>query len=152
MILRDPIDRAISNWKFSRQNGLEDLPARMALSKKSEMRPYPDTVSTSPFHYLRRSRYWTLLRPWIEAMGKEGMTFLLFESLIADPAKVLMALQVELGLIVHKPASIGRVNASAPTETIGPDIVAHLRSMLRPEAEAIAGFIPEVALLWPTLA
>ena len=63
-----------------------------------------------------------------------------------------MALQAELGLNAHKPASIGRVNPSDPTEAVGQDLIARLRVMLRPEAEAIARFIPEVALLWPTLA
>jgi len=80
------------------------------------------------------------------------MSFLLFESLIADPEKVLTALQAELGLNVHKPANMGRVNVSAATDTIGPDLITRLRVTLRPEAEAIARFIPEAALLWPTLA
>ena len=152
VILRDPVERAISNWMFSRQNGLEDLPAPIAFSKESEMRPYPDSMSTSPFHYLRRSNYSTLLRPWIESMSIEGISLLLFESLIADPEKVVMALQAEFGLKAHKPASIGRVNPSDPTEAVGQDLIARLRGMVRPEAEAIARFLPEAALLWPTLA
>ena len=141
-----------SNWKFSKQNGLEDLPARMASPRRARCALSGHNVDVHPsitYVVACTRRFCETLDP---INGQEGMSFLLFESLIADPAKVLMALQVELGLIVHKPASIGRVNASAPTETIGPDIVAHLRSMLRPEAEAIAGFIPEVALSgrpWP---
>jgi len=152
VILRDPVERAISNWQFSTENGLEDLPARIAFSEKSEMRQYPETMSTSPFHYLRRSKYSTLLRPWIESTGTDGMSILLFESLIADPENVVMGLQAELRLDLHKPASMDRVNASEHMEDVGEDVMAHLRETLRHEAEAIARFVPEVEMLWPTLA
>jgi len=152
VILRDPVERAISNWKFSTENGLEDLPARDAFFETSEMRPYPETMSTSPFHYLRRSRYSTLLAPWIESSGSEEISILLFESLIADPENVVMSLQAGLRLDLHKPARVNRVNASERVETVGEDVLARLRETLRHEAEAIARFVPEVEMLWPTLA
>ena len=80
------------------------------------------------------------------------MSILLFESLIDDPEHVVMGLQAELRLDLHKPARIDRVNTSESVEPVGEDVLARLRATLRHEAEAIARFVPEVEMLWPTLA
>ena len=117
VILRDPVERAISNWKFSTENGLEDLPARLAFSEKSELRPFPKAMSSSPFHYVRRSMYSTLLEPWIQSRGANGMSFLLFESLTAEPEETITRLQAELELEIHRPASMAGVDASHQVET-----------------------------------
>jgi len=151
VILRDPVERAISNWKFSRENGLEDLPAHLAFSEKSELRPFPNAMSSSPFHYVRRSMYSTLLEPWIQSRGADGMSFLLFESLTAEPEEAITRLQAELELEIHRPASIERVNASNRVETIEDDVLAWLQERLRPEAEGVVKFIPGVEKIWPTL-
>jgi hypothetical protein len=152
VILRDPVARAISNWRFSRESGLEDLPAVIAFSEESERRPFPETMSTSPFHYLRRSKYSALLEPWIQSKGVDGMSFLVFESLIAEPEKALRRLQAELELEPYGSAGLVPVNESRQFEPIEDDLLAALREKLLPEAEAMVQLLPEIETLWPTLA
>jgi hypothetical protein len=152
VILRDPVARAISNWRFSRESGLEDLPAVTAFSESSERRSFPETMSTSPYHYLRRSKYSALLEPWIQSKGADGMSFVVFESLIAEPEKEMLRLETELGLGLHSPTGLVTVNESRQVETVGNEVETALREKLRPEAEAMVKFLPEIEALWPTLA
>ena len=54
VMLRDPIDHAISNWRFSTESGLENRPLEQALTENLE-RPQPwdrSRFSVSPFAYL----------------------------------------------------------------------------------------------------
>lgn len=65
VILRDPVERAYSNWKFSTQNKFENLPFSSCLSKEAEERPW-QRATTSPFKYVSRGFYWRQLVPWME--------------------------------------------------------------------------------------
>jgi sulfotransferase family protein len=66
VMLRDPIDRAISNWRFSTASGLEERPVEQALAENLEgTQPWDrSATSVSPFAYLERGRYVDFLIPW----------------------------------------------------------------------------------------
>ena len=68
-ILRDPVERAISNWRFSTDNGLETRSLETALSENlAGPRAWdPSRTSVSPFAYLERGRYVDYLDPWMSA-------------------------------------------------------------------------------------
>jgi hypothetical protein len=83
--LRDPIGRAISNWKFSRSSGLEERPLAEALEQNLEgpLAWDPGRTSVSPYAYLERGRYAAQLEPWLAAFpGLVRVQFL--EELVAD--------------------------------------------------------------------
>ena len=63
----DPIERAVSNWKFSRASGLEDRPLAEALRQNLAGAVPWDAARTSvsPFAYLERGRYAAQLDPWL---------------------------------------------------------------------------------------
>ena len=67
-ILRDPVRRAISNWRFSTDNGLETRSLETALTENlAGPRPWdPERTSVSPFAYLERGRYLDYLVPVAE--------------------------------------------------------------------------------------
>jgi hypothetical protein len=64
--LRDPVARAVSNWRFSAKHGLEDRPLAQALEETlSAPREWdPKVSSVSPFAYLERGRFIDYLEPW----------------------------------------------------------------------------------------
>lgn len=64
--LRDPVARAVSNWRFSSKHGLEDRPLAQALAETIEgaRRWDPQVSSVSPFAYLERGRFIDYLEPW----------------------------------------------------------------------------------------
>lgn len=80
--LREPLGRAVSHYKFSRDNGLETLPIGDAFEADLNeiKRAFPETLSTSPFSYLTRGRYDLSLRSWRTEFPPEQLKILLFEE------------------------------------------------------------------------
>ena len=98
VLLRDPVRRAVSHWRFSTANGLETRPLEEALlADLREDQPWdPERSSVSPVAYLRRGRYAEQLRPWTTTFP--DTTHVLFlEELLADH-DVLRSLVADLGL------------------------------------------------------
>ena len=97
VLLRDPVQRALSNWRFSTAHGLEtrDLEDALRADLDGEQ-PYDrSTTSVSPFAYVRRGRYADHLPPWTTTFP--DTTHVLFvEELLVDPA-VLRDLVAALG-------------------------------------------------------
>lgn len=71
VLLRDPVQRAVSNWRFSTDNGLETRPLERALRENltSAAAWDPAASSVSPFAYLERGRYSYYLDPWAETFA-----------------------------------------------------------------------------------
>ncbi|WP_165356921.1 sulfotransferase domain-containing protein [Nocardioides zhouii] len=100
VVLRDPVQRALSNWRFSTDHGLETRDVEEALRADLERGPRqpwdPGTTSVSPFAYVRRGRYVDHLPSWMSTFP--DTTHVLFlEELLADPA-VLTGLVGALGV------------------------------------------------------
>ncbi len=66
--LRDPVQRAVSNWSFSRDHGLENRPLNEAVrADLAQPRPWNRaTSSVSPFAYVSRGHYVRDLTRWTE--------------------------------------------------------------------------------------
>ena len=97
-VLRDPVQRAVSNWRFSTKHGFETRPLEQALRADLEAdQPWDRTLtSVSPFAYVRRGRYLDYLDPWLTTFP--DTTHVLFlEELLADPA-ILSRLFLDLGV------------------------------------------------------
>jgi hypothetical protein len=102
--LRDPIDRAVSNYDFSVQHGIETRPITEALAPDSigSMTHDLTRFSVSPYAYLERGRYVDHLDPWLSAFGPDHVFFVLFEEICSGDARSLLA--AKLGLRI--PTSI----------------------------------------------
>jgi hypothetical protein len=98
VMLRDPVKRAVSNWRFSTKNGLETRPLETALRENltQEMPWDPETTSVSPFAYLERGRYMDYLTPWM-ATFPNTMHVLVLEELVEDVA-VMERLWKDIGV------------------------------------------------------
>lgn len=98
VMLRDPVDRALSHYAFSCANGVEDLEVEAALDPAAESRPWDLTsISVSPYRYLSRGRYIERIRRWDDAFGTEAVHIVILEDLIAAPTS-LADLEAALGL------------------------------------------------------
>ena len=85
--LRDPVARAVSNWRFSAGHGLEERPLGQAIDENLQgSRDWDRSVSSvSPFAYIERGRYVDYLEPWYESFpGTVHVRFL--EDVIAHQA------------------------------------------------------------------
>lgn len=112
-VLRDPIDRAVSHYWFSVQNGLEKLSLSEAFLREDERRDDYDRarVSASPYAYLSRGRYIDCLLTYEKHFPRERVRVLLYEQLVASP-DVVRGLYEALGVDPDfTPPSVGqRVN------------------------------------------
>ena len=65
-VLRDPVQRAVSNWRFSTDNGFETRPLEQALRENLDGSSGWDSgaTSVSPYAYLERGRYTSYLDAW----------------------------------------------------------------------------------------
>lgn len=84
VLLREPVARALSNYRFSVENGIEELPLDNALTPEAEDRLYdPQLFSVSPFAYLKRGRYIEYLQPWLKEVSSEQLFVVIFEELVS---------------------------------------------------------------------
>lgn len=134
-LLRDPVRRAVSHWRFSTANGFETRGLEEALlADLDEDQPWdPERTSVSPFAYLRRGRYAEQLRPWLTTFP-DTTHVLITEELLADH-DVLRSLVADLGLDPDRTP----VPADAPVNA-SPGEVPALDAAL---AETLEGYFEE---------
>ncbi|TWT84217.1 Sulfotransferase domain protein [Planctomycetes bacterium CA13] len=81
-VLRHPVERALSNYRFSKLNGLETETLETALAKEtSRCKPTLSDVSVNPFAYLARGHYVRYLQPFFDVFGEDKMAILLLDDL-----------------------------------------------------------------------
>jgi hypothetical protein len=86
VLLRDPIERAISNYWLTASFGLETLPMAEAFLLEEERRENYDRerVSVSPFAYLKRGRYIDYLDFYQLHFPEECLRVMLYEDTMSD--------------------------------------------------------------------
>jgi hypothetical protein len=99
-VLRDPVQRAFSNFLWSRKNGLENLSFDEALAEKpARESAYPSAYRYScPFSYTSRGMYATLLQPYYDLFPRNQITVLFLEEIEAGPKAAMEALCDCLGV------------------------------------------------------
>lgn len=150
--LRDPVARAVSNWRFSTRHGLEERPLAEALVENLDgPRAWDREVSSvSPFAYLERGRYVDYLEPWY-ASFPDTMHVRFLEDVTADLATaddLYAAVGVDPSF--RPPAQGRRVNESeGPAPELDEDLVRRLRGYFEESdsrlTERLGGPLP-----WPS--
>lgn len=138
-MLRDPVERAISNWRFSAANGLEPLSLEEALDAEPARAAQATAgVSVSPFAYVGRGRYASHLAPWRERFG-ERMKLLVTESTVGN-ADAVQSLVGWLGADAQAPLRdlAAPVNASGTDEPVPEKVRNRLREAFAPSNRALA--------------
>lgn len=136
-ILREPVERAYSNYLWSRQNGLETLPFEQAarLDPKARPNPLPGKAYARPFDYFTRNDYGRFAERWYAAFGRERVRFVLLEDLQARPKAFVREAQAFAGLSIREADGddLGRVNPSdADGLSLDPALREELRGRMSP--------------------
>ncbi len=95
MILRNPVDRALSNYAFSVQNGLENRPIEEAIFS-DEPRPYASSVN--PFDYINRGKYINYIRAIKNETSELNLHIVILEELLEVPQRELNNVSDFLGV------------------------------------------------------
>ena len=153
-ILREPVERAYSNYLWSRQNGLETLPFEEAVRLDPRARPSPlppERAYARPFDYLVRNDYGRFAERWHAAFGRERVRFVLHEELKRRREAVLCEVQEFAGLSVRDPDELdpGRVNLSNSAGlALSPALRDELRREMRPLVARFAAVTGVDIRLW----
>jgi hypothetical protein len=142
-VLRDPVARAVSNWRFSSEKGRETRSVEKALSAAlAGVDPWDGTGSTSsPFDYLRRGRYAELLQPWLDVFPEDVRIFLL-DDLLDGRAVPDLYRAVGVDPADAPPPPARPVNASGSADPVLPAALERdLREYYRPHDEALAALL-----------
>jgi hypothetical protein len=96
-LLRNPVERAYSNYWFARLRGWDDAPTfEDALSRevRGEETLSFDRIKT----YLRQGHYAEQLERFVAVLGRDRVRILLTEDLAANPGRLLTGLHAWLGV------------------------------------------------------
>lgn len=83
-ILADPVDRAISNYKFSFENGLETRSIEDVFINNVPIDTSAYSTSVNPFNYKQRGIYHKYLEYYYDYFPKENIKIIVKEDLIAN--------------------------------------------------------------------
>ena len=144
VVLRDPVQRAVSNWRFSTENGLEKRPLETALRENlTESAPWdPHLTSVSPFAYLERGRYLDYLEPWMSTFG-DTVHVLFLPELVEDESTVerlWKTLGVGPGDREEHPTSPVNKNEGEPP-TLSPELLGTLEAYFEVSNRALSAHL-----------
>ena len=104
-ILREPADRAFSNYLWSRMNGQEHEEFATALAREEQRdRSEPPALRYARLHaYFSRGLYADLLRPWFDFFQRSQIICLRYEEIITNPRALAERLHRFLGVTPRPP-------------------------------------------------
>jgi hypothetical protein len=147
-VLRNPVDRAYSQFQMSRREGVEPLESfeDAIAQEEGRLRPELARMSADPrytswdfgcWSYLARSRYAEQLERWLEPLPRDQFLFLKAEDLFVQPETMLDAIHEFLGLPFNRPDEVPRLNTAEHYETMPPETRAQLSEYFRPHNERL---------------
>jgi len=130
-ILRDPADRAYSNYLWTRMNGIETEDFETALRLEPEReRTLPEKWKFArPFSYFSRGLYADLLAEYFARFRREQMLILRFEDIDQRPAVLADRLHRFLG-VAPRPDDVDGLGVINPSENRGETLNAASRRQL----------------------
>jgi hypothetical protein len=152
-ILRNPVDRAYSNYQWTKRNGLEteDFATALRLEASRESSVPRELRYARPHAYFSRGVYADLLRPYLERFG-ESVLCLRFEDVLRAPTGVAARLHRFLG-IAPRPEDardLGVVNESDPhAEPMAPAVRRELQARYEEPNRRLQALLRLDAPLWP---
>jgi len=131
-ILREPADRAYSNYLWTRMNGLETEEFRTALRLEDRReRELPERLKFArPFSYFSRGLYADLLTPYLERFPREQILLLRFEDILSRPATLAERLHRFIG-VTARPDDADGLGVINPSEKDIVGLPADIRDELR---------------------
>jgi hypothetical protein len=100
-LLRNPVDRAYSNYLWSRRNGLETetFECALALEEKRERDLAPNLRYSRPHAYFSRGLYAAHLSRFFDRLPRSQILVLRHENVADDPEAIAIALHRFLGVV-----------------------------------------------------
>ncbi|MFQ5470216.1 MAG: sulfotransferase [Gammaproteobacteria bacterium] len=126
IMLRDPVERAYSHYKYHVKLGVEDLSFEQAIEKEGERlqgeyqkmlnNEHYNSVNYKEYSYLKRGVYVEQIKRWFELFEKESIRIFRSEDFFSDPGVVYQNVLEFLGLSSYPLKTYKRFNAGKDSE------------------------------------
>jgi hypothetical protein len=146
-LLRNPIDRAISNYQHMVRLGIENETLERALELEQERTAGERekllsngsfySFSHHHFSYLARGLYATELEPWFDHFPKEQFLITSSEAFYANPAQVFTKSLEFIGLDNWHPPHFKTFNSGGEYTPINPELRTRLSNFFKPHNERL---------------
>ena len=106
LLLRNPVDRAYSQYQMKVERGLETLPFAEAIEREPErLAATDDPLAPAWRHhsYLARGVYVDQIKRWFENFPRDQFLIIKSEDFYAEPVRILHQTQAFLGVASHSP-------------------------------------------------
>lgn len=134
VMLRNPVDRAHSNFQMKVRRGIEDLSFEEAIAREDERLAASDDPVSLPwrhFSYLRRGLYAEQLERWLARFPRERFHVIRSEDFYAEPERILHEAQDFIGVDRRTPAELKTYNLNE-YERMDPALRARLEAHFEP--------------------
>ena len=141
-IIRNPVERALSNYFFSKNNKLETRSIENVFLHKTPAPEYPKTISTNPFDYLERGNYIKYIKMYLQYIPKENFNVLFFNDIIGNITEV-QKLYKKLNISVNfVPNSLTKkINNNENKNTVSVKIISKLNKYYEPYNKELENFL-----------
>jgi hypothetical protein len=152
-ILREPVERAYSNYLWTRMNGLEreSFETALALEEQRERELPARLRFARPYSYFSRGLYADLLRPYLDGFNAGQLLVVRFEDILDRPERLATQVHRFLG-VDERPADsadLGVINPSVKGETpLDPRIRQELRARYEEPNRRLAALLGPAFDAW----
>lgn len=128
IILRNPVYRAISNYYFSKESGLETRSLTQVFLKKEKTPVINRMVSVNPFDYLERGNYQKYLEIYFNYFSEKQIKILVLEELIFNKSvdKSLFSFLGVKNMSVEKTFFENKINFTVPEDNLNVEVISYL--------------------------
>lgn len=126
-VLRNPFDRAISNYRFSVKHGVEQASLAEAMYHEATRRHNYDAtkISVSPFAYLQRGRYIDYIRMYERYFDASQIHVMIYEQMTHDVSviqRLYAFLDVDAAFVPQSRGEVVNANDSDSDSDSAPQI------------------------------
>ena len=137
LLLRNPVERAYSEWNINRGKGNEKLSFWDALQSESERLRDPTPNERRRFAYVGRGRYAAQIEDIWRYFPREQTLILKSEALLQRPQETLDAICAFLGVTPMPIVSAKAENVGEYAAPMGEREAAYLETVFQPEVRAL---------------
>lgn len=150
LLLRDPVERALSNYWWSVKNGLEDLSLEEAIETESKrISAYEGKWKVvRPFSYAERGFYLTYIREYLKHFPRKNFLFLITEEFEKDPQHTADEVYQFLGVAGRKLTGPLRGNEAPRLRPAPPEVLEFLGSRFRDSNREFEAFLGRKIPCW----
>jgi hypothetical protein len=144
MILRNPISRALSNYKFSKKNGLETRTLEQVFVEQTARPSTSFNTSVNPFDYLSRGEYSKYIHTYLKVFGEDLKVVLMEEMSEKNKVEELFDF---LNLVANTNANFPSLNSST-NDLASSEVIEALKCYYKDEISLVSELLNKDLTFW----